>query len=209
MKKSHALRNRLTDPGRFEADSLYYYVVTGEKGKECAVLSQFVERFPDNFIAHTNFSVCLSRVGKLDQALAEAREASRLYPSPFSYTGVITLELLTDRLDEAEAKFAEADAQKFDSVFLRRYRARLAFFWHDSSKMQEQWAWAEGKPKADFSMLWLRSLMEAYYGHYGNSRSLRARARELAIKENELWLSVAIDAENALAEAEAGNLAEA
>jgi eukaryotic-like serine/threonine-protein kinase len=209
MKKSHALRNRLTDPGRFEADSLYYYVVTGEKEKECAVLSQFVQRFPDSFIAHTNFSLCLFRVGQLDLSLAEAREANRLYPSPFSYASVIGLELLTDRLDEAEAKFAEADAQKFDSVFLRRYRARLAFLRHDNSKMQEQWAWAEGKPNADVRMLWVRGLVEAYYGHYGNSRSLWARARELAIKENALQLIVFISADYALTEVEAGNLTEA
>jgi eukaryotic-like serine/threonine-protein kinase len=150
LKKSHAMRNRLTDPGRFEEESLYYYVVTGEKEKDCAVLSQFVQRFPGNFIAHTNFSLCLYRVGQLDRSLAEAHESSRLYPSPFSYANVIDLELLTDRLDEADAKFAEADALKFDSTFLRGYRAKLAFLRHDSSKMQEQWAWAEGKPEADF-----------------------------------------------------------
>jgi serine/threonine protein kinase len=209
ITKAYELRNRLTDPARFEAESLYYYVVTGDKEKECAVLSQFVQRFPDNFIAHTNFSLCLYRVGQLDRSLAEAREASRLYPSPVSYANVISLELLTDRLDEAEAKFAEADAQKFDNVFLRRYRARLAFLRHDSSKMQEQWAWAEGKPDADIRMLWLRGLMEAYYGRYGNSRSLLARAKELAIKENALQLIVLISVDYALTEVEAGNLTEA
>jgi eukaryotic-like serine/threonine-protein kinase len=209
LKKSHTMRNRLTDPGRFEEESLYYYIVTGEKDKDCAVLSQFVQRFPDNFIAHTNFSMCLYRVGQLDRALAEAHESSRLYPSPFSYANVIDLELLTDRLDEAEVKFSEADALKFDNAFLRGYRAKLAFLRHDSSKMQEQWAWAEGKPEADFSLLWLRGLMEAYYGHYKNSRSMLARARELAIKENALPLSVQIYAEHALIETEAGNQAEA
>ncbi|HTB11671.1 MAG TPA: protein kinase [Bryobacteraceae bacterium] len=209
IKKSYELRNRLTDPARFETESLYYFIVTGEKDKESAVLSQFVQRFPDNFIAHTNFSQCLSVVGQLDRSLAEARESSRLYPSPLSYANVINLELLTDRLDEAEAKFAEADAQKFDSVFLRKQRARLAFLRHDNSKMQEQWAWAEGKPGADFRMLWLRGLMEAYYGHYRNARSLLARARELAIKENARSLIVLLRADDALTEAEAGNLTEA
>jgi hypothetical protein len=153
--------------------------------------------------------VCLHRLGQLDQALAEARESSRLYPSPFSYANVIALQIMTDRLDEADAKFSEADAQKFDTRFLRYYRARLACLQHDSSKMQVQWAWAEGRPEADFSMLWLRGLLEANDGHYGSSRSLFARAKELAIKENALSPSAVIDAGNALIEAEGGNLAAA
>jgi eukaryotic-like serine/threonine-protein kinase len=209
IKKAYELRNRLTDPARFEAESLYYDIVTGEKEKESAVLSQFVQRFPDNFIAHTDFSLCLSQVGQLDRALAEARESSRLYPSPFSYANVIGLELLTDRLDEAEAKFAEADGQKFDNVSLRYYRAKLAFLRHDSSKMQEQWEWADGKPDADSRMLWLRGLTEAYYGRYRSFRSLLARARELAIKENGRSLIVRLSADYALTEAEAGNLTKA
>ncbi len=209
IQKAYELRDRLTDPARFEAESLYYYIVTGEKEKEGAVLSQFIQRFPDNFIAHTNLSLCLYRVGQLDRALAEAREASRLYPSPVSYANVTSLDLLTDRLDEAEAKFAEADAQKFDNVFLRRYRARLAFLRHDNSKMQEQWAWADGKADADVRMLWLRGLMEAYQGHYQSLRSVFARARELASKENALQLIVRISADYALTEVEAGNLTEA
>jgi serine/threonine protein kinase/tetratricopeptide (TPR) repeat protein len=209
IKKAYELRDRLTDPARFEAESLYYYVVTGEKEKECAILSQFVQRFPDNFIAHTNFSVCLYEVGQLDQALAETRESFRLYPSPFSYANLIKLEILTDRLDEAEATFAEADAQKFDNIFLRDRRAKLAFLRHDNSKLQEQWAWAQGKPDAELRMLCLKGLAEAYYGHYQNFRSLLARARELAIKENNLLDIVRISSDYALTEAEAGNRIEA
>jgi tetratricopeptide (TPR) repeat protein len=150
--------------------------------------------------------ICLYQIGQLDRALAEAREASRLYPSPHSYAGLITLELLTDRLDEAEAKLAEADAQKFDNAFLRYRRATLAFLRHDNSRMQEQWAWAEGKPVAEFRMLWLRGFTEAYYGHYRNFRSLLARASALAIKENNLSGIVRISSDYALTEAEAGNL---
>ena len=153
--------------------------------------------------------LCLYQVGQLDRALAQAREASRLYPSPHSYAGLITLELLTDRLDEADARLAEADAQKFDSLFLRIRRANLAFLRDDNSKLQEQWAWAEGKPDAEFRMLWLRGFTEAYYGHYRNFRALLAQARELAIKESDLSRIVRISSDYSLIEAEAGNLTEA
>jgi serine/threonine protein kinase len=209
ITKAYELRDRLTDPVRSQAEGLYYHIVTGEREKECAVLSESVRRFPDDFIAHTNFRGCLQSVGQQDRALAEARESSRLYPSPFSYGQVISLEILTDRLDEAEAKIAEADAQKFDSLRLRYDRALLAFLQRDNSKMQEQWSWAEDKPDADHQMmLYQRALTEAYYGHYSNYRYLSARARELAGKENTLLQTSLITGHEALTEAEAGNLAQ-
>jgi eukaryotic-like serine/threonine-protein kinase len=209
ITKAYHLRDRLTDPVRSHAESLYYHIVTGEREKECAVLSKSVQRFPDDFIAHTNLLVCLLSIGQLDRALAEARESGRLYPSPFSYHSVVVLEIVTDRLYEAATKLAEADAQNFDSVHLRYDRALLAFLQHDNAKMQEQWGWAEGKPEADYLMLYQRALTEAYYGHYRNFRYLSARAKELAIKENILFESSWITNDEALTEAEAGNLPQA
>jgi serine/threonine protein kinase len=209
ITKAYDLRDRLTDPVRSHAESLYYHIVTGEREKECAVLSKSVQRFPDDFIAHTNFLVCLLSVGQLDRALAEARESARLYPSPFSYHSVVVLEIVTDRLYEAATKLAEADTQNFDSVHLRYDRTLLAFLQHDNAKMQEQWRWAEGKPEAGYLMLYQRALTEAYYGHYRNFRYLAARAKELAIKENILLESSWITNDEALTEAEAGNLPQA
>jgi serine/threonine protein kinase/tetratricopeptide (TPR) repeat protein len=208
-RRAYALRDRLTDPVRSHAENLYYDIVTGEREKQCAVLSQFLLRFPDDYIAHTNFGRCLYQVGQQDGALAEAREASRLYPSPFSYGALTFREILSDRLSEAEALFAEADAQQFDSAGLRQNRAMLAFLQHDNSKMEEQWRWAEGKPGADYLMLRDRALAEAYYGHYSNYRNLSARARDLAARENALPDVTWYRSTDALAEAEAGDLTQA
>jgi eukaryotic-like serine/threonine-protein kinase len=209
IKKAYQLGGHLTDPVRFHAESLYYDIVTGELEKECAILLQSVQRFPDDFTAHTNFRQCLQSLGQLDRALAEAREASRLYPSSFSYRNVIFLDVLTDRRDEAEAEIAEADTQHFDSVNLRYDRALLAFLQHDNSKLEAQWRWAEGKPDADYLMLYQRALAEAYRGRYRNFRYLSARAKQLAIEENTLFQSSWITNNDALTEAEAGNISEA
>jgi tetratricopeptide (TPR) repeat protein len=209
VTKAYQLRGHLTEPVRLHAESLYYGIVTGELEKECAILLQSVQRFPDDFIAHTNFRQCLQSIGQLDRALAEAREASRLYPSPFSYRNVIFLDVLTDRRDEAEAEIAEADTQHFDSVNLRYDRALLAFLQHDNSKLEALWRWAEGKPDADYLMLYQRALTEAYHGRYRNFRSLSARANELAIEENTLVQSSWITNNDAFTEAEAGNTSQA
>ena len=207
--RAYELRDRFTDTVRAHSEELYYDIVTGEREKQCAVLSQFLLRFPDDFIAHSNFARCLRQIGQQDRALSEAHDASRLYPSPFSYANVISDELLTDRLDEADATLAAAAAQQFDSVMLRENRAMLAFLQRNDSKMEEQWRWAEGKPDADYMILQDRALVESYYGHYGNSRNLSARARELAARENALPNIALYAGQEVAAEAEVGNLTQA
>ncbi len=75
--RAYNLRTRLTERARFQVEDLYYDVVTGEQEKACAVLAQWVQTFPDDFIAHSNFAGCLLRLGQPDRSLAEAREAMR------------------------------------------------------------------------------------------------------------------------------------
>ena len=211
ITKAHELRDRLTAPVRFHADSMYYDIVTGEKEKQCAVLSQWLRRFPDDFIAHNNFGSCLQLVGQQDEALAEACEASRLYPSPFSYNTLTFREIITGRFNEAEALFAAADAQQFDSAGLHENRALLAFLQRNHSKMEEQWRWAEGKPDADYQLLYGRAEMEAYYGRYSIylPEAICLGRRELAAQESAVpdvnWCT----RDGALKEAEAGNLTQA
>src|SRR5258707_10791588 len=46
QKKTYELRNRMTEPGRFHAEDLYYSEVTGEEEKDYAVLLQWVPIIP-------------------------------------------------------------------------------------------------------------------------------------------------------------------
>jgi tetratricopeptide (TPR) repeat protein len=207
--RAYALRDRLTSSVRLHAESLYYDIATGEREKECAVLSESLRRFPSDFISIMNLKACLLKVGQLDRALAETHDAVRLYPSPFSYEGEIFVDLLSDHFREAEASFAQTDTLKFDSAGLRYNRGRLAFFLHDDAGMQEQWKWAEGKPDANFRTLYQKAKTEAYFGHYRSFRRLIARARQLAIEENEPLEGTGFSGDAALTEAEAGNFAEA
>jgi serine/threonine protein kinase/Tfp pilus assembly protein PilF len=209
VTRAYALRERLTNPVRLHAESLYYDIATGDREKECAVLSESLRRFPNDFISMTNLKVCLLKIGQLDRALAETHDAVRLYPSPFSYDEEIFVDLVSDHFGEAEVAFAQTDALKFDSPNLRYDRGRLAFLLHDEAKMQEQWKWAEGKPVADFRAFYQRAETEAYLGHYRSFRRLIARARELAIAENEPLKGAEFSGKAALTEAEAGNFARA
>ena len=80
LTKAFELRDRLSEPSRFRVEGLYYDSVTGEQEKAYAVLSQWVQAFPRDVVAHNNFARCLKLLGQLDRAAAEAREAARLLP---------------------------------------------------------------------------------------------------------------------------------
>jgi DNA-binding winged helix-turn-helix (wHTH) protein/Flp pilus assembly protein TadD len=175
-KKTFELRNRMTEVTRFHAENLYYDLATGEEDKACSVAWEWVQTFPQDFIAHTNFALCLEYLGQPDHALAESREAARLLPSALSYWNWILRSILVDRFDEAAAIFNEADKRKFDGTELRSQRLLLAFLRKDPRALQEQLDWATAKPHAAPSMLYQRSEVDAYYGRFRESRSMREQA---------------------------------
>jgi eukaryotic-like serine/threonine-protein kinase len=210
--KAYKLRTRLTERTRLQVEDLYYEVVTGEQERACAVLSQWVQTFPDDFIAHSNFAGCLLRLGQPDRSLAEAREAARLLPSPWSYNAVIFGNILTDRLDDAKATFDEAAARNFDAPPMHVTRALLAFLKKDEPAMQEQWSWAGGnvgRPAAESLLLYARPSVQTYYGHFREARRLMKQGIGLERKVGSWRPTSEYDSVHALREAEAGNSARA
>jgi len=192
----------MTDVTRFHAENSYYQVATGEQEKACSVAWEWVQTFPQDFIAHNNFAVCSERLGRLDRALAESREAARLLPSPFSYISWINYSILADRFDEAASILNEADKRKFDNTELHRLRFLLAFLKNDQRAMQEQLDWAAGRPDAAPLMLYVRSRTEAYYGHFREARIMT----EQAPRGRSPWVDEVSNIVPALREVEVGNI---
>ena len=207
--KSYELRVRLTLPRRLNAEQSYYELVTGEQEKNRTVLTEWIRTFPEDFFAHTNLTVCLSLLGLRDEALAEAREAARLYPSPVSYENLVFNSILADRLDEAQAAFADADARRFDSVGLRSYRLLLAFLKKDTVAMKEQWDWAADNPVAGDRLLDGKARVERYYGHCRSARLLHERALQLSGTPETAPTRAVYDIDDALNEAEVGRVVRA
>jgi len=116
---------------------------------------------------------------------------------------------MADRLDEAQATFADADARKFDSVDLRYCRLLLAFLKKDTAAMKEQWNWAADKPVDGYSLLHGKALVESYYGHYRSARLLDERALDMADEQGTSPIRAVYDSGDALNEAEAGSLVRA
>jgi eukaryotic-like serine/threonine-protein kinase len=177
-QKAYDLRDRLTLPGRFQVEELYYENVFGDFEKDCSLLSEWVHTFPADFVARNNHSFCLQRLGRPDEALAEAREAARLFPSEYSYSQWIWRSAGANRLDEAMAVLESAQQRHFDGPPLHEARAYLAFLQKDDKTLQEQLDWSRGK-SSEPEILDRWAWIQAYYGHHHDSMRLLRTVKEL------------------------------
>jgi eukaryotic-like serine/threonine-protein kinase len=210
-KRAFELRTRMTEPTRLQTEYIYYDSVTGELEKSYPVLVEWEQTFPRDFIAHNNLVKYFAWSGQPDRAAEEAREAARLLPTPWSYRNWMYSSILANRLEEAKAIYNDAQVRNFNGPDMRDERVLVAFLQRDEPAMREQWSWAAGKPIAD-GLLFGRSRVEAYRGHFNEARRLEKQAIDLAAKSDASAPlgNVGFDnSEEALEEAEVGNLAEA
>ncbi len=75
--------------------------------------------------------------------------------------------------------------------------------------MEEQVAWAAGKPDSEHRMLSAASDTEAYYGRFAKARELTQQAVDSARKGGETEAAATWEGQGALREAEVGNVSQA
>jgi pentatricopeptide repeat protein len=170
-EKAYALRDRMTIPGRFQVETGYYDLVTGEVEKSAAVYAQWLELFPQNLIARVNYAFCLSRLGRPDESARNWRDVTRYLPSSAFYQSLMRAYMQAGRLDEARATFDEALARKMDNSGLRGNRAILAFLQRDNAALAEQWEWVAHHPK-DVELMLGKTRMQMYYGQFSSAHRL-------------------------------------
>jgi eukaryotic-like serine/threonine-protein kinase len=118
-----------------------------------------------------------------------------------------TTYLILNRLDEAGATFNHAMAHKLDSGFLRQGIYLLAFLRGDAAQMEQQLAWAAGKPGNEEVLLSMQSDTEAYYGRFTKARDFSRRAVDSAIRADSKETAALWQINAAVREAELGNTA--
>ena len=176
--KAYELRDRLTLPERFHAEEVYYENDLGDLEKDCSVLAEWVHTYPADFIAHNNHAICLRQLGRPDEALAEARDAARLFPGLHSYSLWFGSSMEANRFDEAESILESAQARDFDPEWFLGPRFDLAFLKNDEKTMQQQLDRSRGKPsEPDVLDAW--AWFQVYYGHHNEALRLMRRVKEL------------------------------
>jgi tetratricopeptide (TPR) repeat protein len=206
FSKAFELRTRLTVPSRFQVETLYYGAARHQSDKTCPVAQQWVQAFPRDLIARINFSACLGSLGRHDEELVQAREATRLRPSAPTLTNLVAAAIYAQRIDEAREAYDEAVSRGLDSPRLHLFHAQLAFLQNDKSETQKERDWAFQDPVRGRFVLYLESRAEGFYGRSRNAHRLAQMAVDSSMKAGILPDAAGFESLYALSNAEIGNL---
>src|ERR1019366_4708805 len=207
--KAYQLRDRVTEREKLRISAVYFRA-TGELDKETQTYELWRANYPRNAVPHANLGVNYIGMGQYDKALAEVQEALRLASdSVNSYLNLGITYLCLNRLDEAKVTFDQAFAHKPDSGSLRQSMYYLAFLRGDAAQMEQQVAWAAGKPGDEDALLSMQSDTEAYYGRLNKAQDFSRRAVDSAVRADAKETAALWQVNAALREAELGNTASA
>jgi len=210
LRKAYALRERVSEREKFHITADYYKNATGELEKEAQTYVLWMQSYPRDSTPHVNLGNNFVTFGQYEKAVTETQEAQRLDPNNIIVIGNLGACLLAlHRLDEAKATFDQALANKVDGGYLRLMMYYFAFLQGDSSRMDQQVAWAAGKPGDEDPLLSAQSDTDAFYGRLTRARDLSRRARDSAVRSDSKETAALWEVNAALREAEFGNLASA
>jgi serine/threonine protein kinase/tetratricopeptide (TPR) repeat protein len=182
--KAFALRDRVSENEKAFITVFYYRNVTGEMDKAIQAQEAYEQNYPRDANGPGNLGVIYGQVGQVEQAVAATRAALRLSPNTTNWHGNLALYLISlNRFAEAKDVCTRALGQKLDSFSIRDRLYSLAFVGNDSAAMQEQLAWASGKPNEYRAVDW-ESQTAAFGGAWRRSQDLARRATEMAVRSD-------------------------
>lgn len=155
--KAYQLRDRASAREKLRI-SAAYFSATGELDKEAQSYELWTAVYPHDAASRGNLAANYVTMGQFSKALAEYQEVLRLEPDNIvNYVNLSGTYINLNRLEEAQTIFDEASARKLDGGPLRVNLYSLAFLHGDDAKMQEQLAWAVGKPGDEDALLSMQS----------------------------------------------------
>ena len=210
IRKAYELREHVSEHERLYIESHYYQFVTGDLGKASQAYEMWAATYPDDEAPRTNLAVIYSNLGKMDQSLAQAKEAVRIAPDDGqTWANLVDAYISLNQPGDALATANQAMARNLNSPELRLFLHDVAFLRHDQAAMQQQLTWAAGEPGVEDAFLNDEANDAAFSGRLEQARALTARAIDAArhAGENETAAGYAVEA--AQREALLGNAPEA
>ncbi len=207
--KAYELRDRVTEREKLGI-SFIYFRVTGEVEKQAQIFDLWMADYPRDGTPHASLGMNFVFMGQYEKALTEFQKALQLGPgSGAVYENLTAVYLALDRLNEAKTTLNQAQANKLDGAGLHRMGYGLAFLQRDVAQMDQQLAWAAGKPGAEDILLAAQSDTEAYYGRLNSARDFSRRAVDSALRADATEAAGLWQVTAALREAELGETTKA
>ena len=210
MEKAFQLRDRVTEPEKYNISTQYYNGVTGEIEKGNQVSQLWAQSYPRDAEPHLNLGYTYAVFGEYEKAQEETREGLRLDPdNTTAYANLIQGYAVLNQLDEAKATYQEAIRRKPDNGAPHEMMYGVAFLERDTKEMERQVNWATNKPGMEDAALSYESDTESFFGHLSKARELSQRAVQSANRNDQKETAAEMQLNSALREAEFGNAARA
>ncbi len=208
FSKAFEFRERSSERERLVITGMFYSQVTGELKKAITTYQLQAQSYPREFGPHANLGSIYFLLGAPEKALAEARKILEAGDSAAGYDNLAEALIALNRYDEAAAALRQAVEKDLiaPDTFARLYT--LAFVRGDRNEMQRCAARAKDTP-AETALIFEEAKSKAFAGQLRQARPLYEEAASMAVARNrkqlgEIWLD-----QQALVEAELGNLAHA
>jgi len=182
ITKAYQLRDRLGAEShlRFALETNYFLIATGELDRALEVATRQLQHYPSSATATANIGMILLSMGELTRAVPPLEDSIRLFrEGVYPYWNLMYVNLGLNKFGNAKAVFEEAQKRGLDGVNLPSARYQLAFAEGDEPAMQQQLAWAAGKPELEGPLLAQQADTEAYRGHLAAARKLAQHTVDL------------------------------
>jgi eukaryotic-like serine/threonine-protein kinase len=206
LKKAYDLRDRVSEREKYRITSMYYMQATGEIEQATQVFEMWSKSYPQDTVPLGNLAVIYATLGQYDKALQNVKESQRLGADAIGYLNLTALYLANGQIDSAEATVQEAEKNNLTGDHLHLVMYQIAFVKGDRAGMEREVAWASGKPGTEDVLLSMQSDTEAYYGRLTQARDYSRRAVDSAVRADAKESAAIWQVNEALREAEFGNV---
>jgi serine/threonine protein kinase/Flp pilus assembly protein TadD len=180
--KAYALRNRVTELEKLHIDEIYHLFTTGdfEKQKEA---DELIKRlYPNDWLAPASLGYGYLRIGQLEPALTEFRQAILANPNEshlYMHTSTILLHL--NRYDEARETIKEGQTHELDHPSYRFNQYLIALAQADAAETQKQLE-SIRKVDGEAAALAMEARAAIFFGRWRRAQELYHRAAALSGK---------------------------
>ncbi len=210
VRKAYELRDRVSGREEYYISCTYFTLVTGELARAIQEYELWLQDYPRDYVAATNLGVNYFTLGQFERAAEVTRQALNLEPNSIvAYNNLAVAYFSMSRLDESKSTFDEALAHNLDGPYLRQSLYYLDFLRKDNAGMQQQVAWAMGKPGAEDLLLSTASDTDAFHGRLQKARTLTQKAESSAQRNDSKETAAFWQGNEALRETEFGFVREA
>jgi len=181
---AYALRNRVTELEKLHIDEIYHLFTTGDFEKQKEADEVIKRLYPNDWLAPASLGYGYLRIGQLEPALTEFREAIRANPNESHlYMNVSTILIHLNRFDEARETIKQARARNLEHSVYRFNLYLIALAQDDAAETQQQLELIR-KVDGEVAALAMETRADILSGRWHKAQELHRRAVALSGKSS-------------------------